>query len=102
MIILRKKKHFSTSANCFIGLQVLPQNTLKRNQLQLLPYWSCGSEIVCPIVEQSDEQFANESSGGLSLRDSFSPLLTRKASGHAGSNRDRSQSTGGYEDKFTR
>ncbi|XP_032676512.1 pecanex-like protein 1 isoform X2 [Odontomachus brunneus] len=83
--------------------KVLPQNTLKRNQLQLLPYLSYGSEIVHPIAEQSDEQFANESSGGFSLRDSYSPLLTRKNIGdtNAASNRDRSLSTGRFEDNFS-
>lgn len=86
-------------------LKVLPQNTLKRNQLQLLPYLSYGSEIVHPIAEQSDEQFANESSGGYSLRDSYSPLLTRKNinDANAPSNtRDRSLSAGRFEDRFTR
>lgn len=86
-------------------LQALPQNTLKRNQLQLLPYHSYGSEIVHPIAEQSDEQFANESSGGFSLRDSYSPLLTRKnitdTNAHT-SNRDRSLSAGRFEDRFSR
>lgn len=85
-------------------LKVLPQNTLKRNQLQLLPYLSYGSEIVHPIAEQSDEQFANESSGGFSLRDSYSPLLTRKNmnDANATSNRDRSLSAGRFEDRFSR
>ncbi|XP_011642737.1 pecanex-like protein 1 isoform X2 [Pogonomyrmex barbatus] len=84
--------------------KVLPQNTLKRNQLQLLPYLSYGSEIVYPIAEQSDEQFANESSGGFSLRDSYSPLLTRKNINDASatSNRDRSLSAGRFEDRFSR
>ncbi|XP_012226316.2 pecanex-like protein 1 isoform X2 [Linepithema humile] len=84
--------------------KVLPQNTLKRNQLQLLPYLSYGSEIVHPIAEQSDEQFANESSGGFSLRDSYSPLLTRKniSDANATSNRDRSHSAGRFEDRFSR
>ncbi|KZC13014.1 PREDICTED: pecanex-like protein 1 [Dufourea novaeangliae] len=81
----------------------LPQNTLKKNQLQLLPYLSYGSEIVHPIAEQSDEQFANESSGGYSLRDSYSPLLTRKTcEANATSNRDRSLSTSRFEDRFSR
>lgn len=57
--------------------QSLPQNTLKRNQLQLLPYLSCGSEIVHPIAEQSDEQIPTENSGHFN-QDSYSPLLTRK------------------------
>ncbi|KAG7207181.1 hypothetical protein KM043_008869 [Ampulex compressa] len=84
--------------------KVLPQNTLKRNQLQLLPYLSYGSEIVHPIAEQSDEQFANESSGGFSLRDSYSPLLARKVTteNNTGSNRDRSLSTGRFEERFSR
>ncbi|XP_020296793.1 pecanex-like protein 3 isoform X2 [Pseudomyrmex gracilis] len=85
--------------------KVLPQNTLKRNQLQLLPYLSYGSEIVHPIAEQSDEQFANESSGGYSLRDSYSPLLTRKNISDANvpsNTRDRSLSAGRFEDRFTR
>ncbi|CAL1678982.1 unnamed protein product [Lasius platythorax] len=84
--------------------KVLPQNTLKRNQLQLLPYLSYGSEIVHPIAEQSDEQFANESSGGFSLRDSYSPLLTRKNMNdvNSTSNRDRSLSAGRFEDRFSR
>ncbi|XP_012285092.1 pecanex-like protein 1 isoform X2 [Orussus abietinus] len=82
----------------------LPQNTLKRNQLQLLPYLSYGSEIVHPIAEQSDEQFANESSGGYSLRDSYSPLLARTTTEdpNVNSNRDRSLSTGGFEDRYLR
>lgn len=84
-------------------LKVLPQNTLKKNQLQLLPYLSYGSEIVHPIEEQSDEQFANESSGGFSLQDSYSPLLTRKTcETNATSNRDRSLSTSRFEDRFSR
>ena len=58
--------------------QVLPQNTLKRNQLQLLPYLSWESEIVHPIAEQSDEQIPTETSGRYNLQDSYSPLLTRK------------------------
>ncbi|XP_017881660.1 pecanex-like protein 1, partial [Ceratina calcarata] len=83
--------------------KVLPQNTLKKNQLQLLPYLSYGSEIVHSIAEQSDEQFANESSGGYSLQDSYSPLLTRKnCETNATSNRDRSLSTSRFEDRFTR
>ncbi|XP_011311909.1 pecanex-like protein 1 isoform X2 [Fopius arisanus] len=84
--------------------KVLKQNTLKRNQLQLLPYPSYGSEIVHPIAEQSDEQFVNESAGGYSLRDSYSPLLTRKTKGESGicANRDRSLSAGGFEDRFSR
>ncbi|KAK0163469.1 hypothetical protein PV327_007144 [Microctonus hyperodae] len=84
--------------------KILPQNTLKRNQLQLLPYLSYGSEIVHPIAEQSDEQFVNESAGGYSLRDSYSPLLTRKTMGDsdAYSNRDRSLSAGGFDDRFAR
>ncbi|CAK9799436.1 Pecanex-like protein 1 [Anthophora quadrimaculata] len=83
--------------------KVLPQNTLKKNQLQLLPYLSYGSEIVQPIAEQSDEQFANESSGGFSLRDSYSPLLTRKTcETNATSNRHRSLSTSRFEDRFSR
>ncbi|XP_071872854.1 pecanex isoform X2 [Bombus fervidus] len=83
--------------------KVLPQNTLKKNQLQLLPYLSYGSEIVHPIEEQSDEQFANESSGGFSLQDSYSPLLTRKTcETNATSNRDRSLSTSRFEDRFSR
>lgn len=82
----------------------LPQNTLKRNQLQMLPYLSYGSEIVHPIAEQSDEQFANETPGVYSLRDSYSPLLAGKKidEGYACSNRDRSLSTGGFNDRFTR
>ncbi|XP_076632780.1 pecanex isoform X1 [Colletes latitarsis] len=81
--------------------KVLPQNTLKKNQLQLLPYLSYGSEIVHPIAEQSDEQFANESSGG--FRDSYSPLLTRKTcETNSTSNRDRSLSTSRFEDRFSR
>ncbi|XP_057329503.1 pecanex-like protein 1 isoform X1 [Microplitis mediator] len=84
--------------------KILPQNTLKRNQLQLLPYLSYGSEIVHPIAEQSDEQFANDSAGGYSLRDSYSPLLTRKTIGDSStcSNRDRSLSAGGFDDRFSR
>ncbi|KYQ56080.1 Pecanex-like protein 1 [Trachymyrmex zeteki] len=86
--------------------KVLPQNTLKRNQLQLqlLPYLSFGSEIVYPIAEQSDEQFANESSEEFSLCDSYSPLLTRKNINDASatSTRDRSLSTGRFEDRFSR
>ncbi|XP_076242689.1 pecanex isoform X5 [Calliopsis andreniformis] len=83
--------------------KVLPQNTLKKNQLQLLPYLSYGSEIVHPIAEQSDEQFANENSGGLNLRDSYSPLLTRKISEtNATTSRDRSHSTSRFEDRFSR
>ncbi|KAL0106535.1 hypothetical protein PUN28_016318 [Cardiocondyla obscurior] len=84
--------------------KVLPQNTLKRNQLQLLPYLSFGSEIVYPIAEQSDEQFANESSEEFSLCDSYSPLLTRKtiSDASATSNRDRSLSAGRFEDRFSR
>ncbi|XP_028982643.1 pecanex-like protein 1 [Diachasma alloeum] len=84
--------------------KVLRQNTLKRNQLQLLPYPSYGSEIVHPIAEQSDEQFVNESAGGYSLRDSYSPLLARKTKGESGvcANRDRSLSAGGFEDRFSR
>nr|XP_050854657.1 pecanex-like protein 1 isoform X1 [Vespula vulgaris] len=84
--------------------KVLPQNTLTRNQLQLLPYLSYGSEIVHPIAEQSDEQFANESSGGFSLGDSYSPLLTRKTTNDntTTSNRDRSLSTGRFDDRFSR
>ncbi|XP_024868080.1 pecanex-like protein 1 isoform X1 [Temnothorax curvispinosus] len=84
--------------------KVLPQNTLKRNQLQLLPYLSFGSEIVYPIAEQSDEQFANESSEEFSLCDSYSPLLTRKniSNVSATSNRDRSLSAGRFEDRFSR
>ncbi|XP_031828989.1 pecanex isoform X2 [Nomia melanderi] len=83
--------------------KVLPQNTLKKNQLQLLPYLSYGSEIVHPIAEQSDEQFANESSGGYSLRDSYSPLLTRKTcETNATSNRDRSLSTSRFVDRYSR
>lgn len=83
----------------------LPQNTLKRNQLQLLPYLSYGSEIVHPIAEQqSDEQFANENSGGYSLRDSYGPLLAGKRIDETRnrSNRDRSLSTGGLKDRFSR
>ncbi|OXU21584.1 hypothetical protein TSAR_015155 [Trichomalopsis sarcophagae] len=56
----------------------LPQNTLKRNRLQLLPHLSCGSEIGHPIAEQSDEQIPTENSGRYNLQDSYSPLLTRK------------------------
>ncbi|KYM81387.1 Pecanex-like protein 1 [Atta colombica] len=86
--------------------KVLPQNTLKRNQLQLqlLPYLSFGSEIVYPIAEQSDEQFANESSEEFSLCDSYSPLLTRKNINDASatSTRDRSLSAGRFEDRFSR
>lgn len=83
--------------------KVLPQNTLKKNQLQLLPYLSYGSEIVHPIAEQSDEQFANESTGGFSLRDSCSPLLTRKScETNTTSNRDRSLSTSRFEERFSR
>ncbi|XP_046486198.1 pecanex-like protein 1 isoform X1 [Neodiprion pinetum] len=84
--------------------KVLPQNTLKRNQLQLLPYLSYGSEIVYPIAEQSDEQFPMESSGGFSRRDSYSPLLVRQMNenGAGGVNRDRSLSTSGFEERFTR
>ncbi|XP_012134534.1 pecanex isoform X2 [Megachile rotundata] len=83
--------------------KVLPQNTLRKNQLQLLPYLSYGSEIVHPIAEQSDEQFANESTGGFSLRDSCSPLLTRKScETNTTSNRDRSLSTSRFEDRFSR
>ncbi|XP_043476640.1 pecanex-like protein 1 [Leptopilina heterotoma] len=80
--------------------KVLTQNTLKRNQLQLLPFLS-GSEIVHSIAEQSDEQFTNENSGAFTLRDSYSPLLTRKEIEYTNnSNRDRSLSTGGSEDRF--
>ncbi|XP_076648981.1 pecanex isoform X2 [Halictus rubicundus] len=83
--------------------KVLPQATLKKNQLQLLPYLSCGSEIVHPIAEQSDEQFANESSGGYTFRDSYSPLLTRKTcETNATSNRDRSLSTSQFVDRYSR
>ncbi|KAK2578679.1 hypothetical protein KPH14_012167 [Odynerus spinipes] len=84
--------------------KVLPQNTLTRNQLQLLPYLSYGSEIVHPIAEQSDEQFANESSGGFSLGDSYSPLLTRKTTNDntTTSNRDRSLSASRFDDRFSR
>ncbi|XP_023246263.1 pecanex-like protein 3 [Copidosoma floridanum] len=57
--------------------KVLPQNTIKRYQLQLLPYLSCGSEIVHPIAEQSDEQVTAESSGRFN-QESYSPLLMRK------------------------
>ncbi|XP_043284353.1 pecanex-like protein 1 isoform X2 [Venturia canescens] len=82
----------------------LPQNTLKRNQLQLLPYSSYGSEIVHPIAEQSDEQFANDNTGGYSLRDSYSPLLAGKRidETYNRSNRDRSLSTGGLKERFSR
>lgn len=80
----------------------MTQNTLKRNQLQLLPFLS-GSEIVHSIAEQSDEQFTNENSGAFTLRDSYSPLLTRKEIEYTNnSNRDRSLSTGGSEDRFLR
>ncbi|KAJ8683819.1 hypothetical protein QAD02_019611 [Eretmocerus hayati] len=58
--------------------KALPQNTLRRNQLQLLPYHSCGSEIVHPIAEQSDEQTPAESSGRYHSQESSSPLLTHK------------------------
>ncbi|XP_076671234.1 pecanex [Andrena cerasifolii] len=70
----------------------LPQNTLKKNQLQLLPYLSYGSEIAHPIAEQSDEQFTNENCGGCSLWDSYSPLLTRKKCGNFSR----------FEDRFSR
>ncbi|XP_034952503.1 pecanex-like protein 1 isoform X2 [Chelonus insularis] len=84
--------------------KILPQNTLKRNQLILLPYLSYGSEIVHPIAEQSDEQFANESAGGYCHRDSYNPLLTRKTVGDSStcSNRDRSLSAGGFDNRFSR
>lgn len=56
-----------------------------------------------PIAEQSDEQFVNESLG-FSLQDSYSPLLTRNTISDANTtpNRDRSLSTGRFEDKFSR
>ncbi|XP_033209736.1 pecanex-like protein 1 isoform X3 [Belonocnema kinseyi] len=84
--------------------KVLTQNTLKRNQLQLLPYLSYGSEIVHPIAEQSDEQFLNENPGGFQLRNAYSPLLTRKEADntHFSSNRDRRLSIGGSEKRFLR
>ncbi|XP_048504716.1 pecanex-like protein 1 isoform X5 [Athalia rosae] len=83
---------------------VLPSYTLKRNQLQLLPYLSYGSEIVYPIAEQSDEQFPIENSGGFNRRDSYSPLLVRQTNENVagGSNRDRSLSTSGFEERFAR
>ena len=96
-------------------VQVLPQITLKRHQLQMLPYLSCGSEIVHPIVEQNDEQMSNDNSGRfLHQQDSgitsiISPLINNKAenenissSSNSNSNHDRSLSTGGYEDRFLR
>ncbi|XP_011688823.1 PREDICTED: pecanex-like protein 1 isoform X2 [Wasmannia auropunctata] len=84
--------------------KVLPPNPLRRNQMQLLHYLSFGSEIVYPIAEQSDEQFANESSEEFSLCDSYSPLLTRKniSDASATSNRDRSLSAGRFEERFSR
>ncbi|XP_066601607.1 pecanex-like protein 1 isoform X2 [Prorops nasuta] len=81
--------------------KVLPQNTLKRSQLQLLPYLCYGCEIVHPIAEQSDEQF-NESSAGFS-RDSYSPLLARIAAveGKTNSGRELRFSAGRCEDRFS-
>lgn len=57
--------------------KVLPQNTIKRYQLQLLPHLSCGSEIVHPIAEQSDEQVTVDGSCRFK-QDSYSPLMVRK------------------------
>lgn len=73
LLVTRKKKF-----KILLLFQSLPQNTLKRNRLQLLPHLSCGSEIGHPIAEQSDEQIPTENSERYNLQDSYSPLLTRK------------------------
>ena len=79
----------------------------------MLPYLSCGSEIVHPIVEQSDEQMTNDNSvrfnhQDLNVSSIVSPLLSHRenenisSSSNSNSNHDSSLDTERFRERYLR